>query len=74
MSAARRDAVTVRNRFSHELYAIDFHNFQKITDLVHLYHDTIYNLPDEEKIPAMPLGQTSTAASCLLKVNEIVFV
>ena len=74
MERVSRDTVTVRNRFSHELYAIEFHDFQKITDLIHLYHENIYNLPDHERIRAVPLKATHRSNSCLLKVNEIVFV
>ncbi len=73
MDTRQRDTITVRNRFSRELYSIEFHDYQKITDLIHLYHENIYNLPDYEEIRAVPLDRRK-GGSCLLKVNEIVFV
>lgn len=73
MNGALKNTITVRNRFSRQLYSITLHDFHKIRDLIHMYHETIYNLPDEEQVVAIPIASDSQDR-CLIKVNEIVFV
>ncbi len=69
------DCVMVKGRYDRQLYSIKFHDLQRISELIRLYQDSIYNLPDEEKIDAYPVfDDRPDTHRCELRVNEIVFV
>lgn len=68
------DSVIVKGRFDHRLYSIGSRDYNHILDLINQYHESIYNLPDEERVVATPLLEGNHPDRCVLRVNEMVFV
>ena len=64
----------VKGRYDRQLYSIKFHDYQRIMELAKHYHESIYNLPDEEKVNAYQVFPDTSDIRCSLKVNEIVFI
>lgn len=69
-----RESVIVKGRFDQQLYSIATRDYFKILELVRNYHESIYNLPDEERVSARPLWKDYPGEQCVLRVNEVVFV
>lgn len=70
---SRAEKVVVKNRFNDKLYTIGYNDYMKITDLISLYHESIYNFPDEEMVVAYPLIEQKSD-KCYMKLNELVFI
>ena len=68
------ESVIVKGRYDHRLYSIGIRDYNQILDLINQYHESIYNLPDEERVMATPLLEGNTHDRCVLRVNEVVFV
>ena len=69
-----QESVLVKGRFDQQLYSIANRDYDKIMELVRNYHESIYNLPDDERVSARPLWEDSPGQQCTLRVNEVVFV
>lgn len=67
--------IEVSARHDNHRYHISRSDYQRILDLINLYHDSIYLLPDEETIEAFKLTKTGRHLGKVeLQINEIIFL
>ncbi|WP_258104298.1 hypothetical protein [Marinoscillum sp. MHG1-6] len=63
----------VRNRYRNEEYLIDQRTYEYLMDFIHLNHQSIYELPDDEMIEADKLLSNRITTHCHVRINELIF-
>ncbi len=68
------ESVIVKGRNDHRLYSIGVSDYNQILELINQYHESIEELPDENRVAATPILEGNSTERCVLRVNEVVFV
>jgi len=63
----------IRDRYAKSEYLIDDSNYRYIMDLIHLYHENIYQFPDNDCVHALKINEGGDFIDCDISINRIIF-
>lgn len=63
-----------KDRYTKQEFLIDLATYHSIMDLIHFYHESIYNLPDSESVLVQKVSNDSKTVDYVrIPMNRIIF-